>query len=200
MASFMLAMILLVVVPGLKMKLTRDEDRRMLEKLSKEKLLDLFFLHIRNLWRVDGLYFLGIEDKFRTGAATKIDARCWKTMGRIEARHLRDILEIKEINPKSLIYALKNTSWALDIPEKKTEITEWKAIFRVTKCGTQLTRIRKGLQVFPCKKVRFEYLRSFAQELNPEVETVCKICPPDKRPPNIWCEWEFAFPKNREKT
>ncbi len=177
------------------MKLTRDEDRRMLEKLSKKRVLDLLFLHIRNLWRVDGLYFLGIEDKFGTEAATEIDARCWETMGRMEARHLRDILKIKKIDPKSLIYAVKNTSWALDIPEKETEITERKAIFRVTKCGTQLTRIKKGLEIFPCKKVRFGYLRSFAQELNPKIETICEVCPPDKRPQNLWCEWEFRFPR-----
>ena len=181
------------------MKLTKDEDRRMLEKLSKKKILDLFFLQIRNVWRVDGLYFLGIEDKFGTEAATEIDAGCWETMGRIEARHLKDLLEIKEINPKSLIHILRNTSWALDILEKETEITERKAFFRVTKCGTQLTRIKKGLEVFPCKRVRFGYLKSFAQELNPKIETICKICPPDKRPPNLWCEWEFRFPRRQGK-
>ncbi len=177
------------------MKLTRDEDQKMLGKLSKNRILDLFFLQVRNIWRVDGLYFLGIEERFSTEAATQIDAGCWKIMGKIEARHLRDILEIKKIDPRSLIYLLRNTGWALDILEKRTEITEQKAVFRVTKCGTQLTRIKKGLEVFPCKKVRFGYLRSFAQELNPEIETVCKVCPPDKRPPNIWCEWEFKFPR-----
>ena len=177
------------------MKLARDEDRKMLEKLSKEKILDLFFLQIRNIWRVDGLYFLGIEDEFGTEAATQIDARCWETMGRMEARYLRDILDINEIDPKALIYILRNTSWALDILEKEAEIAKHKAVFRVTECGTQLTRIKKGLEVFPCRKVRFGYLRSFAQELNPEIETVCKVCPPDKRRPNLWCEWEFRFPR-----
>jgi hypothetical protein len=37
-----------------------DEDREILAKMHTEKLLDYFFLQIRNLWRVDGLYFLGI--------------------------------------------------------------------------------------------------------------------------------------------
>ena len=177
------------------MLLRREEDRKMLGELSKERILDLFFLQIRNIWRVDGLYFLGIEDRFGTEVATQIDARCWETMGRIEARHLRDILEIEEITPQSLIYLLRNTGWALDIWEKETEITERKAVFRVTKCGTQLTRIKKGLEVFPCKEVRFGYLRSFARELNPEIKTICRVCPPDERPSNLWCEWEFRFPR-----
>lgn len=181
------------------MKLAKEEDRKMLGNLSQRRILDLFFLQVRNIWRVDGLYFLGIEEKFGTEAATEIDAGCWETMGRIEARSLREILEIKEINPKSLIYILRKTGWALDIPEKETEITKRRAVFRVTKCGTQLTRIRKGLGIFPCKKVRFGYLESFAQELNPDIKTVCNVCPPDRRPPNIWCEWIFKFPRREER-
>jgi len=55
------------------------EDRRMLEKLSNEKLLDFLFLQVRNLWRVDGLYFLGIEKKSGTEAAAQIDAQVWET-------------------------------------------------------------------------------------------------------------------------
>ena len=58
------------------MRLTREEDREIVGKLSKQKIQDLFFLQVRNIWRVDGLYFLGIEDKFGTEAATQIDARC----------------------------------------------------------------------------------------------------------------------------
>jgi len=177
------------------MKFSREEDREMLRKLPKQEILDLFFLQVRNIWRVDGLYFLGIEDEFGTAAATEIDARCWQTVGRIEARHLRDILEIRKVDPQSLMFLLRNSGWALDILEKETQITERKAVFRVIKCGTQLTRISKGLEVFPCKKVRFGYLRSFAHELDAEIEVICKVCPPDERLSNLWCEWEFSFPR-----
>jgi hypothetical protein len=41
-----------------------ESDRKMLEEMPKDRLLDLFVLHIRNVWRVDGLYFLGIEERF----------------------------------------------------------------------------------------------------------------------------------------
>lgn len=182
------------------MSKTLNKDREMLMEMSQKKLLNLFFLHIRNIWRVDGLYFLGIEEKFGTDAATDIDANCWKIMGKIEARALKKTLEIEKINPATLIYLLRNTSWALDIPEKESEVTPTKAIFRVTKCGTQETRIRKGLNIFPCKKVRFGYLKSFAKELNPTLQVICKRCPPDKPLPNLWCEWEFTFKKSEKST
>jgi hypothetical protein len=140
-----------------------DQDRKMLDSMPKDKLLDLFFSHIRNLWRVDGLYFLGIEKKFGTDAATEIDANCWRLMGKLEARALKKTL----------------------------------GIYRVAKCRTQLTRIRKGLGEFPCKKVRFGYLKSFAEEMNQNVEVNCKICPPGEHPQDIWCEWEFKLKKDK---
>ncbi|MFX0088864.1 MAG: DUF6125 family protein, partial [Candidatus Hodarchaeota archaeon] len=66
-----------------------EEDRKMLSKIPKEELLDFFFFQIRNIWRTDGLYFLGIEEEFGTEAATEIDAQVWQTMAQIEAKSLR---------------------------------------------------------------------------------------------------------------
>ncbi len=170
-----------------------NQDRQMLAEMPKDKLLDLFFLHIRNLWRVDGLYFLGIEKKFGKKAATEIDTNCWKLMGKLEARDLKALLEIKQNDVPSLMHALRNTSWALDQRDKEVEVSQTRGIFRVVKCHTQLTRIRKGLEVFPCKNVRFTYLKAFAEEFNPNIEVECRICPPGERPANVWCEWEFKL-------
>jgi len=167
------------------------EDIKMLSKLSKEKLFELFFLHVRNLWRADGLYFLGIEDRFGTQAATEIDANCWKTMGRIEAKELKTLLGIKSNGIPELINTLKHTSWALYQVGKESEATEERGIFRVIDCRTQKTRIEKGLGVFPCKLVRHGFLQGFAGEFNPEIEVICRRCPPDKHSEKLWCEWEF---------
>ena len=65
------------------------EDRKMLSDMPVDKMLDYLFLQIRNIWRVDGLYFLGIEKKFGTEAATEIDAEVWENMAAIEAKVLR---------------------------------------------------------------------------------------------------------------
>ncbi|UCH57583.1 MAG: hypothetical protein JSV18_01280 [Candidatus Bathyarchaeota archaeon] len=170
-----------------------DRDREMLAEMPKERLLALFALHIRNIWRVDGLYFLGIEKRFGTEAATEIDAACWRVMGKLEARLLRDVLGVGGVDPASFIHLLRNTSWALDVLGKENEVIGDSAIFRVVDCGTQNTRIRKDLGVFPCKQVRHGYLEAFARELDPNIEMTCRVCPPDERPPDVWCEWEFRF-------
>jgi hypothetical protein len=170
------------------------EDRETLARMPAEKLLDYFFLQIRNLWRVDGLYFLGIEQKFGTEAATEIDAGVWKAMAKIEAKGLQRMFQVGE-NPDvpTIIELLRKSSWALDQPFKTVEVSEKRAMLSMDKCRTQEARLSKGLGEFPCRKVRFGYLRNFAKTLNPNVEVNCLICPPDTHPKDLWCKWEFKL-------
>lgn len=172
--------------------MNQTEGRSSFSKLSKKRLLDLFYFQIRNIWRVDGLYFLGIEKEFGTSAASKIDAECWKAMGTLEARQLKEILRTKEWSVPKVMEALGLTSWALDQRDKKVQVQKDQALFRVVACTTQLTRIRKGLTEFPCRPVREGYLKAFVQELNPSVTVTCNICPPGAHSENAWCEWKFS--------
>lgn len=162
--------------------------------MSSEKLLDYLFLQVRNLWRVDGLYFLGIEKKFGTEAATEIDAGVWEIMAGIEAKSLQKMFKVEE-NPDmtKIMELLQKSSWALDQPFKTLETSSKRAALGVDRCRTQETRLSKGLSEFPCKKVRFGYLKNFAKTLNPKVEVRCLICPPGKHPKDSWCKWEFTL-------
>ena len=84
------------------------EDHEMLKNLPLEILLSLFHMQIKNIWRVDGLYFLGIEDEFGTQAATQIDTDCWKVLGKLEARELKILLKLEKNDIPSLMFALRN--------------------------------------------------------------------------------------------
>ena len=171
-----------------------SEDREMLKELSTERLLDYFFLQIRNLWRVDGLYFLGIEKRFGTEAATDIDAGVWDAMAGIEAKILQKMFGVGE-NPdvSAIMDLLRKSSWALDQPLKTVEVSSNRAVLGVDRCRTQETRLSKGLTEFPCKNVRFGYLKDFAKTLNSNVKVNCLVCPPDKHPKDSWCKWELTF-------
>jgi len=70
------------------------EDHKTLTEMPTEKMSDYFFLQIRNIWRVDGLYFLGIEKKFGTEAATELDAGAWESMAAIEAKSLQRMFKV----------------------------------------------------------------------------------------------------------
>ena len=43
----------------------REKDREIIEQIPKEKLADFIFMHLRDMWAVDGLYYLGIEEKYK---------------------------------------------------------------------------------------------------------------------------------------
>jgi len=170
------------------------EDREMTAEMPMKNLLDYFFLQIRNVWRVDGLYFLGIEEKFGTEAATEIDAGVWQIMAKIEAKSLRRMFQVNEnADIPTIMNLLRKSSWSLDQPFKIIEVSDNRAVLTIKRCRTQEARLKKGLSVFPCKKVRFGYLKNFAKTLNPNVEVNCIVCPPDKRPPDLWCRWEFKL-------
>lgn len=171
------------------------EDLDTLKAMPTEILLRLFFLQVRNIWRVDGLYFLGVEERLGTDEATEIDANCWRVMGRIEARELKQELGVKRNDVAALMQTLRSTSWALYQTGKEAVGSNDSGIFRVSRCRTQETRLKKGLGEFPCRRVRFAYLKSFAEAFNPNIEVECKTCPPGPHPENTWCEWAFTLRK-----
>ncbi len=173
--------------------MSRNDDVKLLNQLPKEKIPEYVFMQLRNLWAVDGLYFLGIEEKDGTDVATSIDAKVWAVMGKIEARKLKEFLGITQTDIPSMMKALQYTTWALDLEDKEIEITTDHAIIRNVRCRVQHTRLSKGLKEFGCKPVRFGFLKAFAKELNPDIVVTCTICPPDKHPEDLWCQWEFTL-------
>lgn len=177
--------------------MSREKDKKLLSEIPKEKIPDFIFLHLRDLWAVDGLYYLGIEEAFGTEAATEIDRKVWEIMGKIEARRLKEFFNIKGNDIPTVMKALRYSSWALDLEDKEIEIGKEKAIIRNVKCRVQDTRIKKGLSEFACKPVRWGFLKSFAKEFNPNISVSCKVCPPDNHPDDLWCQWEFNIEKTK---
>ena len=99
--------------------MSREEDIKIIDDIKNDKIADFIFLHLRNMWSVDGLYFLGIEEKYGTEIATEIDKNVWKVMGKIEARRLKDFLNLKDNTLSSFIKCLKYSGWFLDLEEKE---------------------------------------------------------------------------------
>ena len=177
------------------MIISREKDRKLIEEIPKDKLADFVFMHLRDMWAVDGLYYLGIEEQWGTKAATEIDRKVWEVMGKIEARKIKTLFNIEGTDIPSLMKAISYSGWALDLEDKEIIVEKDKGIIRNIKCRVQNTRLSKGLSEFGCKPVRFGFLKSFAKEINPDIIVTCNVCPPDKHPDNLWCEWEFRLNK-----
>lgn len=173
--------------------MSRTNDIKIIQQLPKEKIPEYLFLQLRNLWAVDGLYYLGIEEKYGTEVATAIDANVWAVMGKLEARKLKEFLGIQKNDIPSMMQALQYTSWALDLEDKEITIEQNHALIRNVRCRVQNTRKSKGLPEFGCKPVRHGFLQAFAKEFNPRIIVTCILCPPDPHPEDLWCQWEFTY-------
>ncbi|MBU7030886.1 MAG: hypothetical protein HXS48_28390 [Theionarchaea archaeon] len=169
-----------------------EEDRALLKSLPEEKLIEVMMFNNRNIWRVDGLYFLGIENKFGTEAAAEIDAGVWNVMGTLEARILKKTFDVEDATIDTVMELLRYTSWALDQQEKIITVEDSTGILKILNCRTQLTRLKRGLSEFPCKQVRHSYLKTFAEEIAPHIQCTCIVCPPDEHSGDVWCEWHFV--------
>ena len=171
---------------------SRETDKKLISEIPKDKIADYIFMHLRNMWAVDGLYYLGIEEKMDTETATEIDRKVWEVMGKIEAKRIKNLFDINGNDIPSMMKGLSYSGWTLDLEDKEIIIEDHRVIIRNDICRVQSTRLKKGLSEFPCKKVRWSFLKSFAEEINPDIEVICNFCPPDKHD-NIWCEWEFVL-------
>ncbi|MGA1822480.1 MAG: DUF6125 family protein [Thermoplasmatota archaeon] len=170
----------------------RIEDGELIKKVGEDRFPDLTYMHLRNMWTVDGLYFLGIEKRFGTEAATEIDAEVWKVMGKIEARKIRKFLALSD-DLGSMVTGLKYSGWAQDLEDKEWETRGGSEFLRTLNCRIQNNRLRDGLDLFPCKLVRFGFLKAFAKEFNENIEVICHQCPPGELEEGKWCEWEFRM-------
>ena len=54
-------------------------------------------MHLRNMWAVDGFYYLFIEEKYGIEIATEIDRKVWEVIGKIEARNIKELFDIKKM-------------------------------------------------------------------------------------------------------
>ena len=169
-----------------------EADRELLDKLDREQLYEYLDMQIRNIWRVDGMYFLGIEKRHDMQEATDVDAECWEYMGKVEARELSKFLNVEKPGPAQALNLLRHTSWSLSHQLKTFSLEpDGSATFSIDVCRTQKIRVSKGLEEHPCRQVRERYLNAFAKELNPDLKLVCISCPPDRTTNDVYCRWKF---------
>ena len=175
--------------------ISREKEKQLISEIPEDKIADFIFMHLRDMWAVDGFYYLFIEEKYGTEVATEIDRKVWEVMGKVEARKIKKLFNIEKNDVPSVMKALSYSGWSMDLEDKEMIVEKNKGIIRNTACRVQNTRLKKGLKEFGCKPVRWGFLKSFAKEFNPDIEVKCNVCPPDEHLDNLWCEWIFEIKK-----
>jgi Family of unknown function (DUF6125) len=171
---------------------------REISDFSREELIDLLRDAAVNWLAHDGLWFRAVEDKFGLEAAMELDAQSWEKFTVLEARRIMKRINLPEGGGiPALVQALKLRLYAHINVQEISEVTADRLVFRMRRCRVQEARERQGLAPFPCKPVGIVEYSGFARTIDPRIETRCLACPPDPRPENTWCAWEFFIKKRR---
>jgi hypothetical protein len=164
------------------------------KNLPRETLLDIVEMLGKNWLTVDGLWFQAVEREVGLETATRFDEEMWERQSLAEARRIKKTFKITEKGPLAvakasiLLTAYFNPAFEFEFQE----ISSNKVIQTCVHCSNQEVRVKQGQKVFSCKKLRLAQHANFAKVIDPEVKVKCLVCPPDSRPENVWCQWEFT--------
>ncbi len=164
-----------------------------LERLPKEKLIELITMYSRNWHTCDGLWFLGVEKKYGTDAALKIDIDMWDVSSRVEAKRIKEIMGIPDNGGLDAVLRTINfMSWAAKC-DYRVERQEDTSLLTVVSCPPQEARIKSGIGQFACRPTFETGFSNVARIIDPRVTVSCIHCPPGPHPPGSWCQWEFKI-------
>jgi len=173
----------------MKVKL-RDE----LAGLSKEQLVDYAEMMTKNWWNLQNNWMLQVSRRFGSEVAAEFDALVFGRQAEVQARRLKKLFSLGD-DIQSLVRAVNLSTLLSNVEFEYVNIGDKSCRIRVTSCSMQLARREAGLPELPCKVAGMEANSRFALAINPRIKTTCIVCPPDKHPDDIWCEWEFTIPE-----
>ncbi len=166
-----------------------------LSALPKSTLIDLLKIYSRNWQSLDGLWFGNVEAGFGLEAARRIDLKNWEKQALLEARRIKNVLNLNEGGLGAVLKVLSLMSWQLTAPLFKIESeTPQRVVFFWDRCAVQESRVRNGKPLFPCKTMKLTLLSGIARIAEPRTSVRCLACPPDPHPKNYWCRWELTIP------
>jgi predicted transcriptional regulator len=146
------------------------------------------------LWLAhDGLWFQAVEDRHGMEEAIRCDTEAWRKFSPLEAGRIRSRLKLPEpCALEDLAKALQARLYAL-LNEGEAKLEAGRLTYTMKSCRVQEARKRRGLPDFPCTSVGIVEYSTFAETLNPKIQTRCLACPPDGRAAGGWCAWEFTL-------
>ena len=164
-----------------------------LDRLSREQLVELLSLYAKNWLAMDGVWFQSVERKFGMEEAMYHDAEAWRRFTVIGARRIKAFLNLPE-HPglEGLAKALALRFYA-NLNRDAIEIRGNTLTYRVMDCRVQSARSRKGMPLHPCRPVGLIEYSGFAQAIDDRITCRCLSCYPQVTDNTCACAWEFTL-------
>jgi hypothetical protein len=170
------------------------EGIKLLETLPREELIKIIIDDAKNWLAHDGLWFQAVEKEFGQESAVAVDEEAWRGFTVIEAKRIMNRLGLESGGGiPALLTCLNRRLYARLNTQETVEVSDTRAVLRMTSCRVQTARQRSGLGIFPCKSVGVIELTEFARVVDPRIRVRCLTCPPDEIPEEYWCAWEFVL-------
>jgi hypothetical protein len=159
---------------------------------SEDKLDELLKAASVNWLANDGVWFQAVEFSRGMNDAKRCNDTTWAHFSPFEAQSIKRILDLPE-NPglEGLKKALQYRLYAFVNKQSFRDETENSFVFQMDECRVQLARKRKGLDDYPCKSGGLVEYTTFAETIDPRIQTEVLSCPPDPHPDSYFCAWRF---------
>jgi len=175
------------------MALNKTQMER-LSKLSQSDLLDFIDMLQKNWWNLQNNYVLYINNTYGEEAAVKADSHCFTANARTQMHRLKKLFHLKDDLQSLMDAMILSTIW-VNSDYDAWKVDDNKFRIRVHNCYQQIRRVQDGLGELPCKPAGFSICEEAAKVINQNAEVKCIVCPPDRHPVDVWCEWEFIMPQ-----
>ncbi len=168
-------------------------SNRIMEKLTRDELLELLDIYSKNWLAMDGVWFQSIEQKFGMDEAIEHDKIVWRNFTVIEAGRIKKFLKLPDqAGIKGLKQALSLRMYA-NINEDEILIENNVLIYRTLDCRVQNARKRKGMEFHPCKSVGMIEYTYFARTIDNRFTCEAISCYPDVTDQTCNCSWKFTL-------
>ena len=175
------------------MALNPEQHKRM-KRLSKEQLIEFIENLQKNWWNLQNNYILYIDNTYGAEAAVKADAHCFPANAKVQMYRLKKMFGLKDDMGSLMEAMVLSTIWA-NCDYDLVEVDDERFRIKVTNCYQQVRRLEAGMGEIACKPAGIAICEAAAKVINPEAGMRCLVCPPDKHPEDVWCEWEFEISK-----
>ncbi|NTU89273.1 MAG: hypothetical protein HGA54_05105 [Actinobacteria bacterium] len=164
-----------------------------LQDLTREDLYKLIEMYSKNWMALDGVWFQSIERKFGMDEAMFHDAEAWKRYTVIEARRIKDFLDLPDQAGLEGLKKALSLRFVANVNKNESILTDNTLLFRVNECRVQIARARKGMEYHPCKPVGLIEYSEFARIIDERITCECLSCHPDVTDTSCSCSWLFTL-------